>query len=125
MECWGFKWVTIGFVWDKQKVNPGYYTLSQVELCLIGKHGRIPKPRGSRKERQLVSTPRTAHSCKPHEVRKRIELMFPSQRKVELFARESYPGWDCWGLDVTGTVTLEWRGNSEFLNSISSSDKNS
>ena len=39
---WGFAWATVGFVWDKQRVNPGFYTLSQCELCLVFKHGRIP-----------------------------------------------------------------------------------
>ena len=36
MKAWGFKWATVGFVWDKQRVNPGFYTMSQCELCLIG-----------------------------------------------------------------------------------------
>ena len=39
-EAWGFKYITIGFVWDKQKVNPSYYTMSQVEICLIFKKGK-------------------------------------------------------------------------------------
>ncbi len=35
----------------------------------------------------------------PHEVRTRIERMFPRQKKIELFARVAYPGWDVWGND--------------------------
>ena len=35
MMAWGFKWATVGFVCDKKNVNPGFYTMSQVELCLI------------------------------------------------------------------------------------------
>jgi N6-adenosine-specific RNA methylase IME4 len=100
MKSWGFKWSTIGFVWDKQMVNPSYYTLSQVEICLIGKRGRIPKPRGARNIRQFVSEKRGKHSKKPHEVRKRIEQMFPTQKKIELFAREKHDGWDSWGNEV-------------------------
>jgi len=100
MKAWGFKWATVAFVWDKQRVNPGYYTMSQVELCLVGKRGRIPQPRGARNVRQFLSSPRGTHSAKPEEVRSRIEQMFPTQKKIELFARTTVPGWDCWGTDV-------------------------
>lgn len=108
LTAWGFAWATVGFVWDKQRVNPGFYTLSQVELCLIGKRGRIPAPRGSRNERQLVSQARREHSEKPDEVRRRIEAMFPTQRKLELFARERVAGWDAWGDEVPSDVALAW-----------------
>ncbi len=97
---WGFAWATVAFVWDKQRLNPGFYTLSQCELCLVFKHGRIPAPRGARNVRQLVSEKRGAHSQKPEEVRRRIEAMFPEVRKIELFARERAAGWTAWGLDA-------------------------
>ena len=105
MMAWGFAWATMGFVWDKRKVNPGYYTMSQVELCLIGKKGRIPQPRGARNIRQLVREERGIHSAKPAEVRTRIEQMFPTQKKIELFARDTTPGWDVWG---DGVGKTEW-----------------
>jgi N6-adenosine-specific RNA methylase IME4 len=100
MKAWGFKWATVAFVWDKQRVNPGYYTMSQIELCLVGKRGRIPQPRGARNVRQFLSSPRGIHSAKPEEVRWRIDQMFPTQNKIELFAREKVPGWDHWGNGV-------------------------
>jgi len=99
-KAWGFQWATVAFVWDKQRVNPGFYTMSQCELCLVFKHGRIPHPRGARNVRQLVQMKRTRHSEKPDLVRKRIEEMFPHQCKIELFARKWTHGWDTWGLDV-------------------------
>lgn len=99
-KSWGFKWATVAFVWYKQRTNPGYYTMSQCELCLVFKKGRIPQPRGSRNVRQLVSTIREDHSRKPSEVRHRIELMFPSQSKIELFARKQVNGWDSWGNEI-------------------------
>ena len=106
LKSWGFKWATIGFVWDKQKLNPGFYTMSQCELCLIGKKGKIPSPRGARNIRQLVSEERTKHSAKPHEVRKRIEQMFPKQKKLELFARDIVEGWDCFGNEIQSTINI-------------------
>ena len=99
-KAWGFQWATVAFVWDKQRVNPGFYTMSQCELCLVFKRGRIPSPRGARNIRQLISTPRQAHSQKPAEARRRIEAMFPTQRKIELFARESPPNWETWGNEI-------------------------
>ncbi len=100
-KAWGFDWATVAFVWDKQRVNPGFYTMSQCELCLVFKRGRIPRPRGARNVRQLVSERRAAHSRKPAEVRRRIEEMFPDQCRIELFARDAeIDGWDVWGADI-------------------------
>ena len=101
-KAWGFAWATVAFVWDKARVNPGFYTLSQCELCLVFKRGGIPQPRGARNVRQLVSALRGLHSAKPEEVRRRIERMFPHQRKIELFAREQAAGWEAWGLGCDG-----------------------
>ena len=107
LRAWGFQWATVGFVWDKQKVNPGFYTMSQVELCLIGKKGRIPTPRGARNVRQFLSEMRGRHSAKPSEIRRRIEEMFPTQTKIELFARERVDGWDAWGNEVPCDVMVQ------------------
>ena len=102
-KAWGFNWATVAFVWDKARVNPGFYTMSQCELCLVFKRGRIPTPRGARNVRQLVRVERGAHSRKPDEVRRRIEAMFPGQRKIELFARGAGTrGWTCWGAEARG-----------------------
>ena len=106
-RAWGFKYTTVAFVWNKMRVNPGYYTMSQCELCLVFKRGRIPRPRGARNVRQLVSEERTTHSKKPAEVRKRIERMFPTQRKIELFAREKVEGWDVWGNEVDSDISMK------------------
>ncbi len=99
-HSWGFKYTTIGFIWDKQKVNPSYYTMSSCEICLIFKRGKIPTPRGSRNERQFLSQMRGRHSEKPSEIRDRIARMFPTQRKVEMFARQRTEGWDVMGNEV-------------------------
>ena len=81
-KAWGFAWATVAFVWDKVRVNPGFYTMSQCELCLVFKKGKIPSPRGARNVRQLVTAKREAHSQKPGEVRLRID-------KCSLFSARS------------------------------------
>lgn len=99
-NAWGFEYKTVAFVWDKMNHNPGQYTLSYCELCLVFKRGRIPTPRGARNIKQLVRVPRGEHSQKPIEVLHNIEKMFPSQKRIELFARHKPKDWDVWGLDV-------------------------
>ena len=99
-QSWGFEYRTVAFVWDKMNHNPGQYTMSYCELCLLFKRGRIPTPRGSRNEKQLIRKPRSEHSEKPMEVLKAIERMFPTQERIELFARHKPEKWDVWGLDV-------------------------
>ena len=97
---WGFEYKTVAFVWDKQVHNPGKYTLSQTEFVLAFKKGRFPQPRGARNMKQLISVRRGKHSEKPEQVIESITLMFPIQRKIELFARKQYLGWDNWGLET-------------------------
>lgn len=98
-KAWGFEYKTIAFVWNKMNHNPGQYTLSYCEICLLFKRGRIPKPRGARNIKQLIEVSRNRHSEKPEQVAEGIEKMFPEQAKIELFARDKREGWDSWGLE--------------------------
>jgi N6-adenosine-specific RNA methylase IME4 len=110
MKSWGFKYATIAFVWDKVRVNPGFYTMSQCEICIVGKKGKIPKPRGARNIRQYLKSQRTRHSEKPQEVIHRITSMFPQQNKIELFARnKNIKGWSFWGNEVDSDIKLSFR----------------
>lgn len=99
-KAWGFEYKTIAFVWDKMVHNPGRYTLSQTEFVLAFKKGKFPQPRGARNVRQMLQIKRGEHSVKPIEVIEGITDMFPTQDKIELFARNSYIGWDNWGLEI-------------------------
>jgi N6-adenosine-specific RNA methylase IME4 len=47
---------------------------------------------------------RGRHSAKPAEIRDRITRMFPSHKKIELFAREVPDGWDAWGNEVASKI---------------------
>ena len=107
MKAWGFKYSTIAFIWHKKRVNPGHYTMSECEICLVGRIGKIPSPRGKRNVRQFLSEARGAHSVKPSEIRKRIELMFPEQKKLEMFARQASEGWDVFGNEAPNSITIK------------------
>lgn len=105
MKAWGFQYSTCAFVWEKQRVNPGHYTMSQCEFVNVGKLKKVPVPRGARNVPQFLSEKRTSHSAKPLEIRHRINQMHPLQKKIELFSRfdqsQPNPGnWDDWGMDL-------------------------
>lgn len=99
-KSWWFNYKTVAFVWDKMVHNPWQYTMSYCELCLVFKKWRIPTPRWARNIKQLIHVPRWKHSQKPLDVLHWIEKMFPTQDKIELFARHKPDNWDVWGLDV-------------------------
>lgn len=106
--AWGFEYKTLGFCWVK--TNPrdgqpffgvGYYTKSNTEVCLLATRGKPPKPATNRVS-QLIIAPRQEHSHKPIAVYERIEAMYPDLAKIELFARQTRPGWDSIGYDIDG-----------------------
>lgn len=106
MEAWGFKYRTIAFAWAKKTKNGKNAktygrccTMQSVEICLVGKRGA--PPRFAENVEQLIEAVRTSHSTKPHEVYGRIEqIVGPDARKIELFARNAYPGWTAIGNDI-------------------------
>lgn len=106
MEAWGFRYVTIAFVWaktsknGKQISNLGAWTLKNCEICLLGTKGHMLKFKGRNNIKQLFYAERTVHSRKPDCVRTFIDDIFPRVPKIELFAREQHDGWDCWGNEV-------------------------
>lgn len=103
LNAWGFRYVTIAFVWVKKTekgniyVNVAPWTLKSTEICILGIKGRMGKYKVSNKVRALVEATRTVHSKKPVEVRKRIVDLFGDVKRIELFAREKVEGWDGWG----------------------------
>ena len=104
----GFKYITVAFVWYKQRANVGNYTMSSCEYCLLFKKGKIPNGRVRNPgQKQFISAPVTIHSEKPNEARERISAMFPIAKKVELFARNKTQGWYSWGLDINPNGDIE------------------
>lgn len=106
MDAWGFRYSTTAFVWIKQnKRTPslfwgmGYYTRSNAEILLLGVKGK-PLKRLSHSIHQIVFAPVAEHSKKPDVIREKIVELFGDLPRIELFARQTYPGWDCWGNEV-------------------------
>lgn len=105
-ESWGFRYITTGFFWYKERANVGNYTMPQVEQCLILKKGKIPVDRVRNPGvKSFHSEPINKHSKKPDEFAKRIQSMFPVSNKLELFATELRDGWDSFG-DALGSNSI-------------------
>ena len=113
IEAWGFTYKTAGFDWTKLNKNGtpffgvGFYAKSNTEPCLLAVKGKTIKPAVNTVSMAVLAQ-RREHSRKPDEVIKRIEQMYPSQKKIELFAREGRPGWDAWGNELTDLSLDLW-----------------
>ena len=106
-KYWGFDYITVAFVWYKQRANVGNYTMSSCELCLLFKKGKIPSDRVRNPgQKQFISEPVTIHSKKPDCVRDRICGMFPKSAKIELFARTKDDRFDYHGNELLSLSKL-------------------
>ena len=106
IEAWGFTYKTIAFNWVKQNksgeglfMGLGNWTRSNSEICLLAVKGK-PKRVGAG-VRSVIISPLQEHSQKPAEIRDRIIELMGDLPRIELFARETAPGWDAWGNEVT------------------------
>ena len=110
---WGLTYRGVAFVWIKTKKSEPLVPIGAqgvrpstvkptTELVLVASkvaEGR-PMPLADEAVRQVVLAPKSAHSEKPEAVQERIEAMYPTASKIELFARRRRPGWDAWGDQV-------------------------
>ena len=99
INTWGFTYKT-SFVWDKEKHNYGHYNSVRHEFLLICTKGSYLPENNKLFDSVQTINRSTIHSQKPEEFRKIIETMYPSGRKIELFARKTAPGWDVYGNEI-------------------------
>jgi len=105
IDSWGFEYKTNAFTWVKRnKVadsffwGMGSWTRANAELCLMGICGK-PK-RVNAGVHSIVDDRIMKHSKKPDSVADRIVKLMGDVPRIELFARDKKPGWDCWGNEV-------------------------
>lgn len=117
IEAWGFRYSAVAFVWVKLKrshnasqlrVLPldatdlhtglGLTTRHNAEFCLLARRGNAK--RVSKKIREIILAPVREHSRKPDQTRERIE-QYCCGPYLELFARQSRPGWTTFGDEAT------------------------
>lgn len=99
IKAWGFEYKA-SFVWDKISHNYGHYNSVRHEFLLICTKGSC-LPESNELVDSVVSIKRTRkHSKKPDEFRQLIEKLYPSLKKIELFARDEVENWDSWGDEI-------------------------
>ena len=113
IQAWGFTYKSVAFVWLKQnRKSPGWFyglgfwTRGNAEVCLLATRGH-PK-RQAANVHQFIISPVREHSRKPEEAREKIVALMGDLPRVELFARQSPPGWDVWGNEVEPTIPDFW-----------------
>lgn len=108
IKAWGFEYKTCAFTWVKQNKKAdtlfwgmGRWTRANAELCLLATRGN-PK-RADAGVHSVIISHIEEHSKKPSETRDRICKLLGTGgglQKIELFARQTVEGWDCWGNEV-------------------------
>lgn len=111
LQAWGFQYKTVAFVWLKQNKKSdslfwglGHWTRANAEICILATKGH-PK-RQSASVHQIIISHIEEHSKKPAEARERIVQLMGELPRIELFARQSTPGWDVWGNEVDSSISL-------------------
>jgi N6-adenosine-specific RNA methylase IME4 len=105
MTAWGFTYKALAFTWVKVNADNspamglGYYTRGNAELCLLGTRGEGLSPKAQDIPSIIVSR-RRAHSQKPDSQYDYAGRLFGPVRRLELFARRRWPGWDAWGSET-------------------------
>lgn len=129
INAWGFRPVTFLFVWVKTNKNGnivvdttdlmeyddyysglGRYTNSNVEMAIVARRGK-GLPRVDTTVKQLIVAPIRGHSEKPQEQYSRLERLYGTIPRIELFARKQNPPpntWDATGLDYDGIDIRDW-----------------
>jgi N6-adenosine-specific RNA methylase IME4 len=71
------------------------------EICLIGiSSTAIYKKLANKSQRSVFLEFNEGHSIKPNNLHQSLGEMFPGTKKLEMYARRQYPGWECVGNEI-------------------------
>lgn len=123
-ESWGFTFKTVAFTWVKTNVKKnslfigmGYYTRANAEIVLLFTKGKSLH-RIAKNIPQVLIAPRSLHSEKPDEIRRRIVRLYGDLLRLELFARtkylnaedkENFYGWDVFGNEAENSIQISMK----------------
>ena len=98
LDAWGFKYYCT-IVWDKGGgwTQDGFH--KNAEFLLFGYKGKMIVEQTGDSIPTVFYEKKQEHSKKPDSIRKLIEDKIIGNR-LEMFARDKYDGWDCWGNEV-------------------------
>lgn len=92
----------------KRRAACGYWSRSDAELVLVGERGRPAQPTPGKLSTSVIEGEPAdrRHSSKPDNLHRIVESVWPTARKIELFARRTRPGWLCCGGDLGHEITV-------------------
>ncbi|MBN4004254.1 MT-A70 family methyltransferase [Nostoc sp. LPT] len=105
LQTWGFELKTI-LTWEKvtkdgtkTHLGVGHWLRNSTEHCALAVRGNVKAFSGRTltNESTILHSPRREHSRKPENFYQLVDKLCPDITKLEMFARESRDGWDCWG----------------------------
>lgn len=107
VKAWGFTVKHMnGLVWEKITKNMlpffgmGYYTRAGMESAIIATKGKPSELVVNHSVRQVRRAVVGKHSEKPSKFYDDIEKLFGDVPRIELFARNTREGWDCFGNEI-------------------------
>jgi N6-adenosine-specific RNA methylase IME4 len=101
IPAWGFGYKS-NLAWIKERGGTGYWAKNRHELLLIGVRGSRVCPRfhDIPIADSVIEGGQRQFARKPDAARAIIDRYHPNAHRLELFARETAPGWDAWGDQV-------------------------
>ena len=102
-EKYGYK-LHARMIWNKVTGIPAAFTVryGHEYLLYMYKGKLIPVAKDERGKIHTVFTEQVKkHSQKPDKAYEIIERLYPDARKLEMYARRTREGWDCWGNEVS------------------------
>ncbi len=107
MEAWGFKYLA-PITWVKPS-GCGNYFIHRTQHLLFGYKDKCQFNLSRYKPNVIFAPVPKVHSRKPEESYQLIESISENPR-LEMFARQKREGWDVWGKEVDGGITLFTEG---------------
>jgi len=121
-EAWGFRVVNMnGFVWDKETKHGkdffgmGSITRASTESALVAVRGKTGNIIKDRSVRSRIRAKVGKHSEKPQAFREAIEKLCGDVPRLEMFARTQAPGWNVFGNQVEGSISIPFKPQQKTL----------
>ena len=105
IKAWGFEYAS-EYIWDKVRPAQGVYGSVRHERLLVCTRGSCTPEVDTLFDSVQVIERSNKHSEKPERFREIIDTLYPSGRRIELFARKTVPGWDAWGDEIPGILHI-------------------
>lgn len=72
------------------------------EIALVCTRGTPHRLIKNKSQRSVAFDLNVGHSVKPNTLHERLETMYPTSTRLEMFARRHRAGWTCVGNELTG-----------------------